>query len=563
MQKWWGRLSLANKLQLPIQLLLLLVMLFVQRMALEKFEESVIDSTTHRAINSADGVLNGLNMLMLNGIISDASQRTLFVQKMGMSENIQELRVIRNKSVQDQYGPGLPSEQAQDDMDRRALDSAKLQSTLLAQNGKRTLRVVVPIIAQSNFRGTNCLTCHTVAEGSVNGAVSITVDVSDEYAVMRKANYVLWFSQFVVQVFLYFVIGWLIRFAVRPAQQLQSDLRKLGTGDFTGYIHVHGDDEIGSIAKTAVHVNDELGKLIGNVKTAATNLAETAQRVSMVSSMTSEGVKEQKEETTRASESVKQIAGSLHESVVGSKNAVSVADHIKDQAYSAKEVVTQAINTIHTLAAEVKAATEVIKALENESNDISGVTHIIAKIANQTNLLALNAAIEAARAGEQGRGFAVVADEVRKLAQRTQEATEQIQQKIEALQSGVQDAAQVMTKGRRQADASVEQINKTNAALQHIIESIASIHEVNEKIAYSVDEQSQIATKINETILNISHVAEQTAYSSNNTSLEIVKVSDAAKELEMLVSRFIVPSDTNSSSDAAGKTDSSSDDFLF
>lgn len=562
MKKWWSRLSLANKLQLPIQLLLLLVMLFVQRMALEKFEGSVLDSTRHRAINSADGVLNGLNMLMLNGIISDASQRALFVQKMGMSGDVQELRVIRNKSVQDQYGPGLPSEQVQDDMDRRALETAKLQSVLLAQNGNRSLRVVVPFIAKANFRGTNCLTCHTVPEGTVNGAVSITVDVSNEYAVMRKANYVLWFSQFVVQVFLYFVIGWLIRFAIRPAQQLQSDLRKLGTGDFTGNIHVHGNDEIGSIAKTAVQVNDELGKLIGSVKAAATNLAETAQRVSMVSSMTSEGVKEQKEETTRASESVKQIAGSLQESVVGSQKAVAAADNIKDQAFSAKEVVTQAINTIHTLAAEVKAATEVIQALENDSNDISGVTHIIAKIANQTNLLALNAAIEAARAGEQGRGFAVVADEVRKLAQRTQEATEQIQQKIEALQSGVQDAAQVMTKGRRQADASVEQINRTNIALEHIIESIASIHEVNEKIAYSVDEQSQIATKINETILNISYVAEQTAYSSNNTSLEIIKVSDAAKELELLVARFIVPQDKNPSSNVSN-SGSSLDDTLF
>jgi len=565
MKKWWSRLSLRNKLQIPIQLILLVVMLLAQRVALQKFEEHVIDGAVHRAENAADGVLNGLNMMMLNGLISDEEQRTLFVQKMSMSDHVQELRVIRNKSLQKQYGMGLPSEQPVDDLDHSVMQNAQMQSMLLKYNGSSAVRVVIPYIAKSNFRGTNCLTCHTVPEGTVNGAVSITLDVSKDYAIIKKANYVLWISQFVMQVFLYFLVGRVITLIVSPALKLQDDLKKLSTGDFTGKIDVHGDDEIGSIAKSALLVNEELGKLIRNVKLAATHLAETAKQVSMVSNMTSEGIKAQKDETTHASDSVQQIATSLHESVVGSKNAVSVALSIREQANSAKEIVTEAINTIHTLATEVNAATEVIRKLESDSNDISGVTQIIAKIANQTNLLALNAAIEAARAGEQGRGFAVVADEVRKLAQRTQDATQEIQNKIEALQSGVKDATQVMTKGRVQADASVAQINRTNNSLESIVHSITSIHEVNERIADSVEAQSMIATKINETILNISYVAEQTAYSSKNTSLEIEKVSEAAHDLNMLVAKFIVPQDSNikEASVVSSKSDSSVDDYLF
>jgi methyl-accepting chemotaxis protein len=308
-----------------------------------------------------------------------------------------------------------------------------------------------------------------------------------------------------------------------------------------------------------------LGKLIGKVKSTAIQFAETAGRVALVSNMTSEGVRSQKEETTHASEAVKLMAGSLHESVEGSKNAVTIAENIKGQANASKTVVSQAINTIHTLAEEVKNAAEVIQALEKESQDISSVTSIIADITKQTNLLALNAAIEAARAGEQGRGFAVVADEVRKLALRTHSATQDIQKKIEILQTGAKEATQVMIKGRNQADESVAQINKTNEALENIIRSITTIHTMNSQISGSVGEQSLMATRINETIMNVSSVAEQTAYSSSNTTTEIEKIAEAALNLSQLVAKFTVPSDAsrNVSSVAPSNAGSAADDYLF
>lgn len=336
---------------------------------------------------------------------------------------------------------------------------------------------------------------------------------------------------------------WMIRHSIlRPARQIVRDLARLAKGDFSFSIDLasHGD-EMASIIQSVHQLNVEVGELLNNIKSSSVVLSDTSQRVAFNSSMTSEGVKSQKEETSQASESVRKMAATLKEAVSGSKRAMVVADTIMSQAAMAQEVLSNTSNAIHQLSSDVQSASEVMCMLESASNEIGGITKIITEIANQTNLLALNAAIEAARAGEQGRGFAVVADEVRKLAQRTQAATQQIHEKIDTLQAGVNNVTVVMTKGRNQANFSVDQVNNMYAALEQILQSIHAIHEVNEIIAQSVEEQSLVAASIDGTIVNISHVAEQTAFSSHNTSSEINTVAADAIRLGSLVSRFKLP----------------------
>lgn len=351
----------------------------------------------------------------------------------------------------------------------------------------------------------------------------------------------------------------------RSVSKLSDLMVILSKGDFTGQIQVHSNDEIGTIIKLTTSINNELGSLIGHVKLSAKSLTSMVKSMAMVANLTIEGVKAQKDETTEACEIVRQITRSLGESVVGSRSAVSLAEAITEQANSAKQVVAQTIVTIHTLADGAKAATDAFQTLKNESDDICNVTQLITGIANQTNLLALNAAIEAARAGEQGRGFAVVADEVRKLAQRTQEATQAIREKIESLQTGVRNAMLIMTNGRSQADDSVVQINRTNASLEQIILSTSTIQEVNERIAGSLEEQSLSVNKINTTVINISQAADQTTFTSLNTSKEIMRVAEASSDLDRLVEKFVVPLD-DSMIKAAETTNSPgthTDDGLF
>ncbi|MGD8593954.1 MAG: methyl-accepting chemotaxis protein, partial [Gammaproteobacteria bacterium] len=220
--------------------------------------------------------------------------------------------------------------------------------------------------------------------------------------------------------------------------------------------------------------------------------------------------------------------------------AANAASHSDEEAQKGQAVVDRTINAIDALASEVDRAANVIHRLEQDSDQIGTVLDVIKGIAEQTNLLALNAAIEAARAGEQGRGFAVVADEVRTLASRTQQSTAEIQQMIERLQAGAQEAVSVMDDSRSRAADSVSSAQSAGQSLQSITGSVASITDMNTQIAAAADEQSAVAEEVNKNIVNINHAAERAADGAKQTSAASNALAGLAQDLQALVGQFKV-----------------------
>lgn len=274
--RWWQSLSIQIKLTLMIQLSLAAVLIPTQRWLMTSFENRMQESAHRRAAETADGIINGMNMLMVTGQVSDPNNRILFINKMKQSQSIRELRIFRSQQVVQQYGPGLPEEQPVDEVDLRVLATGKPWFDHNRETGM--LRAVIPFIASHNFRGTDCLSCHQVREGSVNGAASIIFDLQEDVETLKLINLWLWLGQIVLQIILYIVIGMMIRSFTAPVLKLQramSEMQK--NGDLSQRVDIRSNDEIGKMARVFNAMAESLQKNVLRMRENERQLSLSAQ----------------------------------------------------------------------------------------------------------------------------------------------------------------------------------------------------------------------------------------------------------------------------------------------
>jgi methyl-accepting chemotaxis protein len=212
------------------------------------------------------------------------------------------------------------------------------------------------------------------------------------------------------------------------------------------------------------------------------------------------------------------------------QNAVQAADAAKNSSENAtagKELVKKTVERLASITETVGEASQTIEELGRSSGQIGEIVNLIHTIADQTNLLALNAAIEAARAGEQGRGFAVVADEVRKLADRTTNATKDIEQKITTIQAEAEKSLVAVKKGNAEVEKGVSLAKSASEALDTIVRASTQVLDMIQRIAVATEEQSATAEEITRNMGTISDVTDRSSESTD-------QVQQAARDLARL-----------------------------
>ncbi|MBV6726097.1 GAF domain-containing protein [Nocardioides daeguensis] len=296
------------------------------------------------------------------------------------------------------------------------------------------------------------------------------------------------------------------------------------TGDLTRELDVEGDDAVGRVADGLRALMSTLRASMGNISGAAETLGAAASQLTSLAEGMGEGASMTSDRAASASSASVEVSASIQTVATAAEEMTASIREIAKNATEAATVATDAV----TVASEAQGT---VASLGESSAEIGQVIKVITSIAQQTNLLALNATIEAARAGDAGKGFAVVANEVKELAKETAKATEEIGQKIEAIQSDTQGAVSAIS---RIADV-IARINDIQSTIASAVEEQTA---TTNEIARSVTEAAAGANGIAEDVTQVATAAADTREGAQNTLTSATELTGVASELRDMVGRF-------------------------
>ena len=321
--------------------------------------------------------------------------------------------------------------------------------------------------------------------------------------------------------------------------RLLNEMGNLADGDLTVQASVT-EDVTGAIADSINFTIEELRTLVKGINSATDQVAKATQDAQAISNRLFEASQRQNKEIQQASSSVLQMAQSISEVSQSAVQSARVAQQSLAAAEKGGQAVQNQISGMNEIRTQIQDTSKRIKRLGESSLEIGEIVELISDITEQTNVLALNAAIQAASAGEAGRGFTVVAEEVQRLAERSGEATKQIEAIVKTIQADTQDAVAAMEKstvgvveGTKLSDAAgqaLEEIRKVSRELAELIGSISA----------QTQKQSASVSDVTRGMQGILKITEETTEGTKQTNVSIGQLTRLAAELRSSVAGFKV-----------------------
>jgi twitching motility protein PilJ len=321
--------------------------------------------------------------------------------------------------------------------------------------------------------------------------------------------------------------------------RLLNEMGNLADGDLTVQASVT-EDVTGAIADSINFTIEELRTLVRGINSATDQVAKATQDAQAISNRLYEASQRQNKEIQQASSSVLQMAQSISEVSQSAVQSARVAQQSLAAAEKGGTAVQNQIAGMNEIRTQIQDTSKRIKRLGESSLEIGEIVELISDITEQTNVLALNAAIQAASAGEAGRGFTVVAEEVQRLAERSGEATKQIEAIVKTIQADTQDAVAAMEKSTVGVVEGTKLSDAAGQALEEIRRVSRELAELIGGISVQAQKQSASVSDVTKGMQGILRITEETTEGTKQTNVSIGQLTRLAAELRSSVAGFKV-----------------------
>jgi twitching motility protein PilJ len=323
-------------------------------------------------------------------------------------------------------------------------------------------------------------------------------------------------------------------------RRLLDEMVDLSDGDLTIEATVT-EDITGAIADSVNQAVEEMRSLVTTINETSVRVSASAQETRSTAAALEEASDHQRNQIERASATVNQMSQAMSEMANDAGQSAEIAQQAVEIASAGGGTVRRTISGMDNIRDQIQETSKRIKRLGESSQEIGNIVELIEDIADQTNILALNAAMQAAMAGEAGRGFAVVADEVQRLAERSANATKQIDALVKTIQADTNEAVSSMEASTSEVVGGARLAEDAGEALQRIEQVSQEIARATQAMAIKLQQHSSEVGTINDTMTVVQQITSQTADGTEKTTQSIETLARMAEQLRQTVARFKLP----------------------
>ena len=512
-----NRLSLRAKINLAVGGIFTALLVLVTTYEVLHEQARMMGVADYEVKQLGAAYFDSLNIMMLTETMN---QRGLLAEKLKRRAMVVDARVIRGPAVNAQYGPGLPEEAPQDELDLRALQGEEINE-VVRRDGKDLLISIVPYRATEDTLGVNCLQCHEVPSGTVNGAVRVVYSLDHvEAAVARQFWLILSVN------FGFFAVGLLIinmllkGWVISPLRELNAAVQQRAGGDTRVRAEVRAEDEVGAVAQAFNTMADNVNAITEREHEAAETLRRQIDHLLAAVNRVAEGDYSARIDLGAESEgAIAELAESLQIMITYIDNSTQAK---KEEVETLQRKVDDILQVV-TLAAEGDLTGEVHvsgddaigRLAQGVRTMIDNLNTLVAQV-QRSGIQVTSSATEIAATAKQQE--ATISEQAATTTEIAATATE-ISATSQELVDTMDEVAEVAERTTHSAASGQQELGNMESTMQQIVEAAGSI-------AAKFEVLNEKARNINSVVTTITKVADQTNLLSLNAAIEAEKAGE-------------------------------------